>query len=53
VLPRVAGIVVRPVHGHLGEPGIADQPDHRPVGVAAILTAVDGPLGEQRTALGG
>src|SRR5262245_17594000 len=51
VLPRVAGIVVPPVHGHLGEPGIADEPDHRAVGGAGVLAAVDGPLGEQRAAL--
>jgi hypothetical protein len=39
------------VHGDLGEPGVADQPDHRPVRVAGAFAVIDGPLGEQRAAL--
>jgi uncharacterized membrane protein len=51
VLPRVARIVAPPVHGDLGEAGVADEPDHRSVRVAGALAIVDGPLGEQRAAL--
>jgi len=43
--------VAPPVHGDLGEPGVADEPDDRPVDVVRLLAAVDGPLGEQRAAL--
>jgi hypothetical protein len=39
------------VDRHLGEPGIADEPDHRAFGVVGGVAAVDGPLGEQGAAL--
>jgi hypothetical protein len=35
----------------LGEPGIADEPDHRTCRVVGGVAAVDGPLGEQGAAL--
>ena len=47
----VPGIVVPPVNGDLGEPGVADKPDHRPVSIVRVFAAVNGPLGEQRAAL--
>jgi hypothetical protein len=51
VLPWGGRIEAPAVHGDLGEPGVPDDPDHRPVGIRGISAAVDGPLGEQRAAL--
>jgi hypothetical protein len=36
--------------GDLGEPGVAGDPDDRPVGVTGVVAAVNGALGEQRAA---
>jgi len=53
VLPHVGRVLAAAVDDHLGEPGVADQPDHRAVSVLGGAPAVDGPLGEQRAALVG
>ena len=47
----VAGIEPSAVDGDLGEPCVADDPDHRAVRIALILATVDGAFGEQRAAL--
>ena len=48
---RLVAVEAAAVDDDLGEPRVADDPDHRPVGVALVLAAVDGALGEQRAAL--
>lgn len=53
VLPDVARRLAAAVDDDLGEPGVADEPDHRAVGVLGGVASVDGTLGEQRAALVG